>query len=89
MTPYKIFFKASVEKDISCIPREKVPGILEKIEALSGDPVPHGSRKLSGTGSLYRIRAGEYRIVYAVCHESRQIIIFYVRHRRNVYRGLQ
>jgi len=51
-------------------------------------PVPHGSRKLSGTGSLYRIRAGEYRIIYDVCHESMQITILSLRHRRTVYRGL-
>lgn len=84
MVPYKIFFRASVEKDIAGVPHERVSKILKKIEALSEMPAPHGSRKLSGTGSLYRIRAGEYRIVYEVCHESRQITILYVRHRRNV-----
>jgi len=88
MVPYKIFFKSSVEKDIAGVPHERLSGILEKIEDLSETPVPHGSRKLSGTGSLYRIRAGEYRIVYEVCHDSRQITILSVRHRRIVYRGL-
>ncbi|MDN7025455.1 hypothetical protein FGU65_11210 [Methanoculleus sp. FWC-SCC1] len=38
--------------------------------------------------SLYRIRVGEYRIIYEVCHEQRQITIVSVRHRRTVYRGL-
>lgn len=70
------------------MPHKRVSGILEKIEDFSETPVPHGSRKLSGTRSLYRIRAGEYRIIYDVCHESMQITILSLRHRRTVYRGL-
>ena len=62
--------------------------ILEKIEDLYETPIPHGARKLSGTDSLYRIRVGEYRVIYEVRHQQRLVILFYVRHRRSAYRGL-
>jgi len=88
MALYEILLKTGVERDIASLPRETVSRILEKIEALSNTPVPHGARKLSGTEFLYRIRSGEYRIIYEVRHEQSQVIIFYVRHRRSAYRGL-
>ncbi|QYZ80282.1 type II toxin-antitoxin system RelE/ParE family toxin [Methanofollis formosanus] len=85
---YEILVKAGAEKDITRLPYDVVPRILKKIEALSETPIPHGARKVSGTESLYRIRAGDYRIIYEVSHERRQITIVYVRHRHSAYRRL-
>ncbi|WP_425331903.1 type II toxin-antitoxin system RelE family toxin [Methanoculleus chikugoensis] len=50
--------------------------------------MPHGVCKLSGAEHLYRTRVGDYRIIYAVHHEEREVIILYIRHRRSAYRGV-
>jgi mRNA interferase RelE/StbE len=62
--------------------------VLKRIESLQSDPFPHGASKLSGAERLYRIRVGDYRIVYEVDTEAKQITIHHVRHRREVYRKL-
>lgn len=88
MAGYAIRVKASVERDIAVLPHDSVPGIFQSIDALSENPLPHGVRKLSGAEHLYRTRVGDYRIIYAVHHEEREVIILYIRHRRSAYRGL-
>lgn len=69
---------------------EQLREIDDKIAALEKDPRPPGCKKLSGTkrgSSIYRIRTGNFRIVYEVVDESRRIEIARVRHRKDVYRG--
>jgi mRNA interferase RelE/StbE len=88
MGSYSISFKNSVEKDLRKIPVSLLPHIFEHVENLSGDPLPHDVQKLSGAESLYRVRVGEYRIIYQVLHESREVIVYYIRHRSVAYRGL-
>ncbi|WP_367260056.1 type II toxin-antitoxin system RelE/ParE family toxin [Methanoculleus sp.] len=55
------------------------PRILQSIEALSGTPLPFGVRRLGRAEHLYRVRVGDYRIVYAVQHAEQDVIILYVR----------
>ena len=62
--------------------------LMKKIEALKTNPYPHQSIKLAGAERLYRLRVGDYRIIYGIDDRIRQIIIHYVRHRREIYRGL-
>jgi mRNA interferase RelE/StbE len=88
MAEYAIRVKASVEKDIAVLPHDIVLRIFQSIDGLSENPLPHGVRKLSGAEHLYQTRAGDYRIIYAVHHEEREVIILYIRHRRSAYRGL-
>lgn len=88
MQPYEIVFQPSVEKDLRKLSVENSDRILVRIEALANDPFPTQVSKLKGTEGLYRIRVGDYRIVYAVDPEANCILIHYVRHRRNVYRDL-
>lgn len=88
MGSYNINFKPSVEKDLRRLPKALVSRVMKRIEDLSSEPFPRHSVKLSGAERLYRIRAGDYRIVYEVVIESREIVIHYVRHRREVYRSL-
>jgi mRNA interferase RelE/StbE len=87
MGSYSLFFKHSVEKDLRKIPKEFIPRIFEHIENLSANPFPPDSYKIAGAESLYRLRVGEYRIIYQVLHESREVIVFYIRHRSTAYRG--
>lgn len=88
MEPYSLTFKKSAEKDLRKIPREHIPHIFEHIENLAGDPVPHEAYKLAIAENLYRIRVGDYRVIYRVLHGSREVTVIYIRHRSVAYRGL-
>ena len=88
MSPYTLSFKNSVEKDCRKIPKDLFPNIFEHVENLSATPIPHDAIKLAGAESLYRIRVGEYRIIYQVLHESREVIVYFIRHRSVAYRGI-
>lgn len=89
MASYRLSFKPSVEKDLQSIPRPIVSRILDRIGRLPTDPFPPQSAKLQGAERLYRLRVGDYRIVYEVDREAVHIIVHYVRHRRDVYRMLR
>jgi len=86
MDSYSIHFQPSVEKDVRHIPKTDLRRIFERIENLSSVPFPRGAAKLSGAEGLYRIRAGNYRSVNEVDPILSQIVIHYIRHRRDAYR---
>ena len=88
MALYKIDFKPSAEKDLRNLPRPTIARIKEKIEKLGAEPLPIQAIKLSTAEHLYRIRVGDYRIIYEVDERKMQVIIHYIRHRRQVYRDL-
>ena len=88
MASYKVIFKPSVEKDLRSLPQSVVTRIFKHIEALKDAPFPRQSIKLAGAEQLYRVRIGDYRMIYSVDKNNRQVIIHYVRHRRDVYRHL-
>ena len=86
MGGYKVGFRASVRKDLRRIPSADVSRIMECIAALAEDPCPHGAEKLS-TRDRYRIRQGDYRIVYEIEDDVVTVWVVKVGHRRDVYRG--
>jgi mRNA interferase RelE/StbE len=88
MKPYTLVFKKSVEKDLRKIPGDLHPGIYVHSEDLAAEPLPHESYKRAGAENLYRNRIGDYRVVYQVRHESREVTVMYIRHRSIAYRGL-
>jgi mRNA interferase RelE/StbE len=83
---YSLSYKPSVKKDLQSIPRSIVGRIIERVERLRSDPFSPQSAKLQGAERLYRLRVGDYRIVYEVNTDAMHIIVQYVRHRREVYR---
>ncbi len=85
MAEYKVYFKESVEKDISTIPKKDLQKILRRIEILSQDPRPQGHEKLTGQ-ERYRIRQGNYRIVYSIQDQELTVWVVKVGHRKEVYR---
>lgn len=85
MARYELRFKASVAKDLRGIPKADVRRILTRIEALSDDPRPPGSENLAGD-ERYRLRQGNYRILYTVADAQVIVEIVKVGHRREVYR---
>jgi mRNA interferase RelE/StbE len=85
MAEYKIYFRTSVEKDFSAVPKKDLQRILHRIEALARDPRPPGSAKLTGQ-ERYRIRQGSYRIVYSIQDKQLTVWIVKVGHRKDIYR---
>ncbi|HDQ40104.1 MAG TPA: type II toxin-antitoxin system RelE/ParE family toxin [Desulfonatronum sp.] len=85
MAGYSIFFKKSVEKDLSSIPKKDVRKILGRIKDLENDPRPPGCEKLTGQ-ERYRLRQGRYRIVYSIQDDELTVWIVTIGHRKNVYR---
>ena len=88
MASYNVDFKTSIHKDFRRLPKSVVERVMKRIEKLKDEPFPHGIEKLEGAERLYRVRVGDYRIVYEVDTQVQQIMILYVRHRREVYRTL-
>jgi len=86
MPSFNLTFKPGVEKDLKKIPREFIHSLLEKAESLAKDPIPRDCVKMSGAENYYRVRSGEYRIIYQVLQNEREVVIQYIRHRRVVYR---
>lgn len=85
MAEYEIFFKESVWKDLKEIPKKDLKRILARIEDLGDDPRPIGSEKLTGH-ELFRVRQGNYRILYSIQDNELTIWIIKVGHRKKVYR---
>ena len=88
MESYNVDFKPSVYKDFRRLPKSVVERVMKRIEKLRDEPCPHGVVKLEGVERLYRMVVGDYRIVYEVDTQAKQIMVLYVRHRREVYRAL-
>lgn len=86
MASFRIEFARSVEKELRSIDRKWIPKILTAIEALADTPQPHGCKKLVGSEHTYRIRVGDYRIIYDLQGDKLVILIVRIRHRRDVYR---
>jgi mRNA interferase RelE/StbE len=85
MAEYKIYFRTSVEKDFSAVPKKDLQRIIHRIEALATDPRPPGAAKLTGQ-ERYRIRQGRYRIVYSIQDKQLTVWIVKVAHRKDIYR---
>jgi mRNA interferase RelE/StbE len=83
---FRIEWKKSTRKDLRKLPPNAVDKIVEAVENLAANPFPHGVEKLSGSEHAYRIRLGDYRIVYEVVTESKLVEIQRVRHRKDFYR---
>ena len=85
MKKYKIVIKPSVKKSISKLSRDLQLRIFGVIDSLQLDPYPPNARKLEGRDG-YRIRTGDYRIIYEVENQILTITVLVVGHRREVYR---
>lgn len=82
---YSLLLKKSAERELRKIPKADLQRITQRIKELAATPRPSGSEKLAGQDS-YRIRQGDYRIVYTVDDDHKLIDIIKIGHRREVYR---
>ena len=85
MARYKILIKPSAVNEIEAVPKKDRLRIIKRIQSLAADPRPPGSEKLTGDDK-YRIRQGNYRIVYSVFDKEILVIVVKVGHRRDIYR---
>ena len=85
MGKYKIDIKKSAGKEIEHLPRRDIKAVLDKITSLTENPRPHDCKKLSGQ-ERYRIRCGDYRILYSIEDDILVIYVVKVGHRKDVYR---
>ena len=85
MASYSLRVKKSAEKELRSIPTTDLPRIVRRMHALATDPRPHGSEKLSGEDS-YRVRQGDWRVVYSINDAAKIIEMIKIGHRRDVYR---
>ena len=84
MARYEIFLRRSAARELRGIPTGDLRRIVARIRGLAENPRPPGARKLSGQ-ERYRLRQGDYRIVYSIQDDGRSVWIVKVGHRREVY----
>ena len=84
--PYTIDFRPPAARALERLPRSIQARIRKAIDALAGEPFPPGVKKLRGPEGGYRIRVGDYRVIYDVQHERLIVLVVRVAHRREAYR---
>ena len=85
---YEIRFTRAAERGLASLPKRDQRRVDAAILGLAGDPHPPGSKKLEGAGDLYRIRVGDYRVLYTVEHDRLVVLVVDIGNRRDIYRSL-
>ena len=85
---YRIEFKKSARKEILGLPRKMQRRVISAIKALADNPRPENVRKLKGSEDYYRLRVGDYRILYQIADQILTIFVIRVGHRGDVYRKM-
>lgn len=87
MAEFKLLLKASAAKELEKVgSKSDRSRIVAKIRALASDPRPQGSEKLAGYDDRYRVRQGNYRNIYLIDDREREITIYKIGNRKDVYR---
>lgn len=82
---YRVEFTAAAARQVKKLPRPARDRVLDAIEDLEEDPRPHGARKLVGEQTAWRIRIGDYRVLYDVFDSELTVFVVRAAHRREVY----
>ena len=85
MASYRLLIKPSAAKELQALPANDRKRVVTRIEGLASDPRPPGTEKLSGA-EKYRLRQGDYRVLYSVDDAQKILVIVKIGHRRDVYR---
>ena len=86
MSRYEVTFARSARRELEALEGRLVARIWARIQRLADDPRPPGCRKLQGETRLWRIRVGDYRVLYEVNDDANVVDIVAVRHRSDAYR---
>ena len=79
---------SSAHRELLPIPKREQRRIDAKIIALADDPRPSGAKALVGQNNLYRVRVGDYRIIYRLQDQDLSILVIKIGHRKDVYRSI-
>jgi mRNA interferase RelE/StbE len=82
---YRIDFTTAAARQVKKLPHPARERVLQLVEGLAEDPRPHGARKLVGEQTAWRIRAGDYRVIYDVFDDELTVTVVRAGHRRDVY----
>jgi mRNA interferase RelE/StbE len=83
---YRVLLERSADRDLGRLSSEVHSRVIAAIQGLANNPRPSGCRKLVGSKNDWRIRVGDYRVIYEIADEIRIVRVNRVRHRREVYR---
>ena len=86
--PYTIYLTKAAAKDLAALPKKTLQHIDNTIRSLADNPRPHGSIKLQDSDDLYRIRKGDFRIIYKIEDQALIVTVVRVGNRRDVYRDI-
>lgn len=88
---YNVLSERRAEKDLKIILKTDVKlfnAICAEVLKLKANPKPFGSHKLSGGSNYFRIRVGDYRVVYEVNEKDKTVLLYRIRHRKDIYKNL-
>lgn len=85
MRPFQVIVTKSAQKELERLPAAATSRIREAIDGLSQNPKPPGVKKLKGEVNTYRIRLGDYRVVYEVHNKEVLVLVIRIRHRKDAY----
>jgi len=86
MPTYQVTFARSARRELEGLPINIAARVLDRIQTLTDNPRPRGCKKLQGPSQLWRIRVGEYRVVYKIDDGNQEVDISVIRHRSDAYR---
>jgi mRNA interferase RelE/StbE len=83
--PYRVELKPRADKQLRALPRSVQLRVVRALDDLADEPRPQGVKKLAGKDDLYRIRVGDYRIIYQIQDERLVVLVVRIGHRREIY----
>ena len=83
---HEVLLESRAQRDLRRLPTDVFDRVIRAIKSLAGNPRPVGSRKIVGSEHDWRVRVGDYRIIYEVDDAARVVRVMYIRHRRDAYR---
>ena len=85
MPSYKVVLTSSAAKELQKLPNQTVARIFPRMESLASNPRPSGCKKMQGGDREWRIRIGDYRVIYTIDDTSLLVEVTRIRHRKEVY----
>ncbi len=85
---YSVHLAPAAERQLKALEKPVQARIIRRLRKLGDNPRPQGVEKLSGSDDFYRLREGEYRIIYTIKDKELTVLVVKIGHRKDVYRGL-
>ena len=83
---YRVVLRRSAARDLASLEQPILRRVTRAISGLADDPRPHGAKLLTGPDRIWRLRVGDYRILYWLGDDVVQVLVIRIRHRRDAYR---